>query len=127
MLRPVKSVLILIVLALAFRANTAEHQWILVTAPAFRTALTPLLEYRRSEGLKVVVIETTNVLSGEQIRQGNAAPLRALLIQLCQSNRGPNYVLLAGSVLGIYSAIGLLRLRPGARGSRTRSRWAAPA
>ena len=59
-------VLALFVLAwggLAHSADDRAGQWILVTPPDFRPALAPLIEHRQTEGFKVVVLETTNVLS----------------------------------------------------------------
>src|SRR5207237_7045136 len=50
-------------------------------------------------GLKVVVVETTNVLTREQIRKGNAIPLQAHIKDLCQQTKGPKYLLLAGAVV----------------------------
>jgi hypothetical protein len=73
-------------------------QWLLVTIPAFRTALAPLCEYRRSEGFDVVIVQTTDVLNPGQLREGNGAPLIARIRQLCGQHSGPNYVLLAGAV-----------------------------
>lgn len=79
-------------------AGTEVAQWILVTAPAFRETLAPLVEYRRAEGLKVVLLESTNVLTPEQIRQTNAQPLQAHLSRLFQQHQGPSYALLVGAV-----------------------------
>ena len=61
----------------------ASAQWLVVTAPAFRAELAPLIEHRRAEGLEVVVVVTTNVLTREQI--GNAIPLEAH-IRACFEN-----------------------------------------
>src|SRR5262245_8049256 len=86
------------VLLLSFPAFAVEPaQWVLVTAPAFRSELTPLIDHRRAEGLKVVVIETTEVLSAEQIQNGDGAPLQRRLAELV-SDAATNYVLLAGAV-----------------------------
>jgi hypothetical protein len=76
-----KSALALVVALLTwarhcYGAEQDQGQWLAVTAPAFRAELAPLIEHRRAEGLKVVVIETTNVLSQEQIRQGNGVLLQ---------------------------------------------------
>jgi hypothetical protein len=75
-------------------------QWLLVTAPAFRKELTPLIEQRRTEGFKVTILETTNVLTVEQIQQGDGLPLQTYLEAHCGRSNGPNYLLLAG-VTGI--------------------------
>ena len=74
----------------------ASAQWLVVTAPAFRAELAPLIEHRRAEGLEVVVVVTTNVLTREQI--GNAIPLEAHIRELFEQTKGPKYLLLAGAV-----------------------------
>jgi hypothetical protein len=92
-------VLALFVLAwggLARSADDAAGQWILVTPPDFRPALAPLIEHRRTEGFKVVVLETTNVLSQEQLHQREGTPLQARLTELVQLCQGRSYLLLAG-------------------------------
>jgi hypothetical protein len=75
-------------------------QWVLVVAPAFRAALAPLIERRRADGFDVVVVGTDEVLSREQLRRGEAGPLRARVQDLLKAHRGPSYVLLAGAVEG---------------------------
>ena len=67
-----------------------------VTPPAFRTALAPLIQHRQVQGFKVVVLETTEVFSPEQLQQGDGAPLLSRLKALCQPGKRPEYVLLAG-------------------------------
>ena len=52
------------------KAAEPPGQWVLVAAPAFASALAPLVEQRRADGFKVTVLETTNVLTREQIRGG---------------------------------------------------------
>lgn len=84
----------------AAKAAAQPGQWVLVTAPAFAGALAPLVEQRRADGFKVTVLETTNVLSREQIRAGDAAPLRERLRELFGASAGPNYLLLAGAGVG---------------------------
>src|SRR4051794_30390714 len=64
-----RSWLVLVLLALAPRpvaAAAPKAQWVAVTAPAFRAALTPLCEHRRAQGLRVTVVETSQVLSAEE-------------------------------------------------------------
>lgn len=78
-------------------AGESPGQWILVTPPAFRTALTPLIQHRREEGFDVVVLETTNVLTHDQLEQREGSPLQARLDRLFQKFKGPHYVLLAGT------------------------------
>ena len=87
----------LLVCAAPGSGRSAEPaQWIAVTAPAFRAELAPLIEQRRAQGLQVAVIETTNLLTLEQIQRGDGAPLRSQLVQLTQRAR-TNYLLLVGA------------------------------
>jgi hypothetical protein len=79
-------------------AQQVVPQWIVVTAPAFRSALAPLCERRRAEGMRVVVVQTTDVLSAEQIRRGDGSLLKDRIQGLCRQSPGPNYVLLVGTV-----------------------------
>jgi hypothetical protein len=85
--------------ALFAAASVASQEppgtWVLVTAPAFRAGLQPLIEHRRAEGLNVAVIETTNALTPEQIRGENGDSLRNHIRELKGAN--PTYVLLAGA------------------------------
>ncbi len=71
--------------------------WLVATAPAFRAPLAPLIEQRRAQGFKVLVVETTNALSPEQIWLSQGAPLQACIRRLLGPAKGPNYVLLAGT------------------------------
>jgi hypothetical protein len=54
------------------------------------------MEQRRVDGFKVSVLETTQVLTRDQIRDGNGAPLRERLQQIFGSDTGPKYLLLVG-------------------------------
>jgi len=78
------------------QATAQPGQWVLVTAPAFAGELAPLVEQRRADGFKVTVIETTNALTREQIRAGDAEPLRDRLRELFGTGAEPKYLLLAG-------------------------------
>jgi Peptidase family C25 len=73
-------------------------QWIVVTAPAFRDALTPLCEQRNANGMHVVIVQTTDVLNPEQVRNGDGGPLKDHVNDLCRKFKGPSYVLLVGAV-----------------------------
>jgi hypothetical protein len=86
-------------LSLAAPAAAAE-QWLVVTAPAFRDAIRPLVKYRALHGMHVVVVQTTDVLSADDIRLGDAGPLRDRVHQLCRSHKGTSYVLLVGTATG---------------------------
>jgi len=97
--RGLAGVLVLFVLAdsaLARSADDSVGQWILVSPPGFRPALAPLIEHRRAEGFKVVVLETTSVFSQEQLLQRDGKPLQARLNELVQHYNGRTCLLLAG-------------------------------
>jgi hypothetical protein len=79
-------------------AEPQPAQWIVVTAPACRSALDPLIARHRGQGLKVVVIESTNALTPAQIQHGDGAALQAYLKDLCSQFHGVNFILLAGAV-----------------------------
>src|SRR5579884_3742738 len=76
----------------------AEAQWIVVTAPAFHKAIEPLCQQRKSQGLHVIVVQTTDVLSREDIRAGRGNKLREHINKLCRDHHGPSYVLLVGAL-----------------------------
>jgi hypothetical protein len=75
-----------------------QAQWIVVTAPAFRKAVEPLCQERQNQGLHVVVVQTTDVLSRDDIRAGKADKLREHINKLCRDHEGPSYVLLVGAL-----------------------------
>lgn len=72
-------------------------QWVVVTAPAFREAIVPLCEHRHAQGLRVSVLRTTDILSADEIRKGETAPLVKQVHELCRAAEGPSYVLLVGA------------------------------
>src|SRR5262249_44077469 len=76
----------------------AADQGIVVTAPAFRDAVEPLCEHRKSQGLRVRVVQTTDVLTPEEIVAGDAKKLREHVNKLCRDHKGTSYVLLVGAV-----------------------------
>ncbi len=80
------------------RAADPPEQWIVVTAPALRAALEPLCEHRKAQGMRVQVVQTTDVLREEDILTGAAARLRARVNRLCEDFKGTSYVLLVGAV-----------------------------
>lgn len=55
-----------------------------------------MVEQRRADGFKVTVLETTQVLTPQQIRDGNGAPLRERVRQTLAGDAGPKYLLLVG-------------------------------
>lgn len=79
-------------------ASEPAGQWIVVTAPAFREAITPLCEHRKAQGLRVVVVDAHAILSSEEIKKGHAGKLREHIAKLCRSHQGPSYVLLVGAI-----------------------------
>ncbi len=86
-------------LATLLPASTfAADQWIVVTAPAFRSAGEPLCEHRKAQGLTVKVVETTDLLKPDEIKAGDAQKLREHLNKLCREHKGTSYILLVGAV-----------------------------
>jgi hypothetical protein len=80
-------------------AARAADQWIVVTAPAFRDAVEPLCEHRKSQGLTVRVVLTTDVLKPDEIKTGDAKKLREHVNKLCRDHKGTSYVLLVGAAV----------------------------
>jgi hypothetical protein len=80
------------------KAAPAPMQWVVVIAPAFRQAIEPLCRHRKRQGLQVVVVQTTDVLTPREIRDGAAGKLREHVAKLCHDYRGPSCVLLVGAV-----------------------------
>lgn len=79
-------------------ATPTAEQWVVVTAPPFRAAVQPLCEHRKAQGMRVAVVQTTDVLSPDELRAGDARKLRARVRQLCRDFKGTSYVLLLGAV-----------------------------
>jgi Peptidase family C25 len=82
----------------ASAADAPQAQWILVTAPAFRDALQPLCDHRKEQGMRVVVVQTTDVLTAKEVRNLDAVKLREHVGKLCRDHQGPSYVILVGAV-----------------------------
>ncbi|MGO8931567.1 MAG: C25 family cysteine peptidase [Limisphaerales bacterium] len=76
----------------------AQTRWVIVAAPAFRIAVAPLIEQRRVEGFQVTVVETTNLLTRDQIWQGEGRPLQAYIERRFQRSNAPTFLLLAGAM-----------------------------
>jgi hypothetical protein len=92
-------VLLLLVLAAPLRAaDKPSAQWVVVTAPAYREVVEPLCRLRQSQGLRVEVVQTTDVLSERDVRAGEAEKLRERVVRLCHDFKGTSYVLLVGAV-----------------------------
>jgi hypothetical protein len=98
MLRYGLAVSVFLLAAVASVAAPAGGQWIVVTAPAFRKAVEPLCTQRKSQGLHVVVVQTTDALTTDEIRAGEAGKLREHINKLCREYKGPSFVLLVGAV-----------------------------
>jgi hypothetical protein len=79
-------------------AEAPPKQWVLVTAPAHRAALEPLCELRKEQGFRVSIVETTDVLSKEAIRTGDAGKLQRHVNKLCHEFPGKSFVLLVGFI-----------------------------
>src|SRR5262249_11829217 len=86
--------------AAAFPEEAPAGQWVVVTAPEFRDAVRPLCEHRKAQGLRVVVVQTTDVLDAKQIASVDAAKLREPVNTRCREFTGPSYGLLVGAVEG---------------------------
>jgi hypothetical protein len=84
--------------AAVLAAPAAPEQLVVVTAPAFRRAVEPLCEQRKAQGMKVVVVQTTDVLTADEVRRGAAGKLRTHVNALCREHKGRSYVLLVGAV-----------------------------
>jgi hypothetical protein len=74
----------------------AKPQWLVVTAPAFRDAIEPLCEHRKKQGLQVVVVQTTDVLTAKEVLAVDGRKLRERVRKICRESRGPHYMLLVG-------------------------------
>ena len=98
----------------------SNAQWVVVTAPALMEAVMPLIEHRRVEGMKVLAYRTTDVLNPEQIRRGDAAPLKSRLQELFQARTGPNYLLLVGVDAASKNSKGEETVVPGLPGATAR-------
>lgn len=77
--------------------DNAGH-WIVVTAPAFQAAITPLVTHRKSQGFQVSVVQTNEWLSPAEIQTRKPSKLRDRIRALLKQTAGPNYVLLVGAV-----------------------------
>jgi hypothetical protein len=88
----------LLIAALPACAAPETGQWIVVTAPAFRKAIEPLCEQRKNQGLHVIVVQTNDVLSRDDLRAGAGRKLREHVNKLCREYKGPSYVLLVGAI-----------------------------
>lgn len=79
-------------------AEQSASQWLVVTAPAFRSAVEPLLAHRKAEGMRVTVIQTTDTLSPKEILNSDSQKLAEHVRNLCREWKGTSYVLLVGAI-----------------------------
>jgi hypothetical protein len=79
-------------------ATEAEEQWIVVTAPAFRSAIAPLAEHRKAQGMHVHIVETINYLREGEILRGEPAKLVEPIQKLCRNFKGTSFILLVGAI-----------------------------
>jgi hypothetical protein len=115
------SFLFAVLIWLPTRALAEEPpQWIVVTAPAFREALEPLCEFRKSQKLRVTVVQTTDVLGQKEILAGQADKLREHVNQHCRDSKGTCFVLLVGMVESDQSDDADQRVLPPLRGATSR-------
>src|SRR5262249_43015380 len=92
-------ILILLVAATPLRAeDRPATQWVVVTAPAYRKAIEPLCEHRKAQGMRVEVVQTTDLLSEPEAATGETEKLRERVGNLCHDFKGTSYVLLVGAV-----------------------------
>jgi hypothetical protein len=89
---------VLSLLPLRAAATPPAGQWVVVVAPAFQKAVEPLCAWRRAQGLRVVVIRSTDVLTAAEVRSGAAGRLRDHVRKVCRAHAGPNWVLLMGAI-----------------------------
>jgi hypothetical protein len=74
------------------------EQWLVVCAPAFREAIAPLVEHRKAQGLRVRVVQTTDVLAPRDLERRDASRLQAHLHRLCKAHSGRSSILLVGGI-----------------------------
>ena len=93
-----------LLLILATHAGAAApppvEQWIVVVAPDYEKAIGPLIEHRRAQGLRVVVVAVRDVLSFRDLAVGDATPLRDRVRKLWKNHSGRSSILLVGGVAG---------------------------
>jgi hypothetical protein len=81
-----------------FAEEKPASQWLVVTAPAFRPAIEALVAHRQAEGMRVTVVQTTDVLSSKEILNNDSQKLGDQVRKLCRDWKGTSYVLLVGAI-----------------------------
>ena len=97
-----------------------QTRWVIVVAPAFKTAVGPLIEERRADGFQVAVVETTNLLTRDQIWQGDGRPLQAYIERSFQQSNAPMFLLLAGAMKAPDASVAEQTVVPGLSGATGR-------
>ncbi len=97
-LRTALALLLLVVIGPVRAEDKPAAQWVVVTAPAYRQAVEPLVEQRKAQRMRVEVVQTTDILTEREIRAGEADKLCRRVAQLCRDFPGTSYVLLVGAV-----------------------------
>jgi peptidase C25-like protein len=94
------AILAFLVFALFFSPSLAADKptYLLVTAPAFRTAVEPLCRHRKAQGFNVQVLQTTDVLTAKDILRCESQKLQDHVTRLARKAPGPVYILLVGAV-----------------------------
>jgi hypothetical protein len=107
------------------KLKSSQAEWMVVTPPAFRSPLESLIEKRRAEGLRVTIVETTNVLSQDQTRLGDGRPLAALIKERFGQGENPQYILLAGALRASDDTFAQRTVVPGISGTTGRMKGLA--
>jgi hypothetical protein len=77
-------------------------QWIAVVAPDFAAAIAPLVKERAKQGMRVMVVKTTDVLTQKQILSGDSTLLRDRVRAHCRAHVGESHVLLVGAIDSLF-------------------------
>jgi hypothetical protein len=72
-------------------------RWIVVTAPAFADALQPLIQHRQAEGFDVIALQTTDLLTPDDLQKHDGRKLLAKVRSLWQPDPAHSFVLLVGA------------------------------
>lgn len=74
------------------------EQWVAVVAPGLRSTTEPLIAYRRSQGMHVVVINSAEASGDDPLPAKRSEQLRKNIWRTCKDWSGRTYVLLVGAV-----------------------------
>jgi hypothetical protein len=104
----------------AANKESPRPEWLVLAAPAFRGTLLPLIEKRRADGFRVTVVETTNVLSLEQIQTGDGRALTSLIKRRVDQSTNMLFVLLVGAFKAADASVAEQTVVPGMPGTTGR-------